>query len=58
MIFEKVAETIGAVGMERPEGRGRRKRGEEDEAGTHHNRDLMADTGQRGVEGRAGIWTT
>ena len=58
MIFEKVAETIGAVRMERPEGRGRRNRGEEEEAGTELNMDLMADTGQMGEEGRVGIWIT
>ena len=54
MIFEKVAETIDTVRMERPEGRGMRKRGDEEEAGTEPNKDLMTDTGQRGE----GIWTT
>ena len=58
MIFEKVAETMGAVRMDRPDGRGRRKRGEEEEAGTECNKDLRADTGHRGEEGREGIWTT
>ena len=44
--------------MERPEGRERRKRGDEEEAGTEPNKDLMADTGQRGEGTRDGIWTT
>ena len=55
MIFEKVAKTIGAVRMERPEGRGRRNRGEEEEAGTELIMNLMAVTGQMGEEGRMGI---
>ena len=58
MIFEKVAETIGAVRMERPEGRRRRNRGEEEEAGMELNMNLMAVTGQMGEEGRMGIWIT
>ena len=40
MILEKVAKTMGAVRMERPEGRGRRNRGEEEEAGTELNMTL------------------
>ena len=53
----RVAEIIGAE-MGEEEGGGERKRGAEGGAVTDWRRDLRAETGQRGEEGREGIWTT
>ena len=56
MIFDNMAETEREVRIERPEEEGSKNKGEEEEAWTAANRDLIADTGHRGE--REGMWTT
>ena len=48
-------ETIDEVRIARPEGRGRRKRGEEGGAGMNARRTLRVETGHRGEGEREGI---
>ena len=55
MILVNVTETMGTVRIERPEGEGRRNKGEVEEAGTEASNDFMADTGHRGEGEREGI---
>ena len=56
--LERVELIMGAVRKQFPRGRGRRKREASEGALMQERRDFNAETGQRGEEGRRGIWTT